>query len=265
MKRLFSLVCVALLLAGCAGKNQEEPEKTEPETKTVYIHKSITRTQGNTIGRTDYIYDENYRLTDVIVSDGKGSELQRYLVHCDENNNPIEWTSAAGTGILYTYDAQGRTLRTETYNEDILLTATEYTWSGELRVSTTVKTPTQEQRTEYTYDDKGSLIRQDLYTGGILSSYGLFTLNEDGKPAMCSTFDPEGNPVSEVAFEYEGTMEKRTTTDLQGTVLQNQTMTYDDHGNLLENKLTDANGTVLTETHEWVGVEVPIDTPRASI
>ena len=93
----------------------------------------------------------------MIISDASGEELERYLVSCDENGNPVEWTSATGTSILYTYDDQGRTLRTETYNDDTLLTSTEYTWSGALRVSVTVKTLTQEQRTEYTYDDKGNI------------------------------------------------------------------------------------------------------------
>lgn len=124
---------------------------------------------------------------------------------------------------------------------------------------------TQEQRTEYTYDDKGCLIRQDLYIGGVLTSYGLFTLNEDGKAAHCSTFDPQNNPLSEVTYEYDGTTEKRTTTDLQGKVLQIQQQTYDEHGNLLENKLTDASGIELTEIHEWIGIEVPVDTPRAGV
>lgn len=265
MKRLFSALCAVLLLTGCAAKAPKEPVETPPETKTVYIHKSITRSQGNTIGRTDYIYDEENLLTDVIISDASGEELERYLVSCDENGNPVEWTSATGTSILYTYDDQGRTLRTETYNDDTLLTSTEYTWSGALRVSVTVKTLAQEQRTEYTYDDKGCLIRQDLYTGGVLTSYGLFTLNEEGKAAICNTFDPQNNPIAEVTYEYDGTTEKRTTTDLQGKVLQTQLQTYDEHGNLLENKLTDVGGMELTEIHEWIGIEVPVSAPRAGV
>lgn len=133
MKRLFSALCAVLLLTGCTAQTPEEPVETLPQTKTVYIHKSITRSQGNTTGRTDYIYDEDNLLTDVIISDASGEELERYLVSCDENGNPVEWSSAAGTSILYTYDAQGRTLRTETYSDDTLLTSTEYTWSGALR------------------------------------------------------------------------------------------------------------------------------------
>ena len=86
MKRLLCLMSVALLLTGCGG-NPEDPAQTQPSVKTVYVHKSITRTQGQTVGRTDYIYNDENLLTDVIVSDAEGSELQRYLVACDENGN----------------------------------------------------------------------------------------------------------------------------------------------------------------------------------
>ncbi len=265
MKRLVCLLCAMLLLAGCAGEAPEKPEEPVVQTKTVYLHKSITQSQNNTSSRTEYSYNAQNLLTDVIISDGEGASLQWYLVHCDENGNPIEWSSADGTVIQYTYDAQGRSLRTETYSDDMLLTSTEHTWSGALRVSTTVKTPTQEQRTEYTYDDKGCLTRQDRYVGGVLSTYGLFELNEEGKAVRCNTFDPEGNPIAQVSYEYDLNTEKRITVDLQGTVLQTQTMTYDDHGNLLENKMVDVNGTVLTEIHEWISIEVPVNVPRASI
>lgn len=265
MKRLLCLMSVALLLTGCGG-NPEDPAQTQPSAKTVYVHKSITRTQGQTVGRTDYIYNDENLLTDVIVSDAEGSELQRYLVACDENGNPTEWSTSTGSTVTYTYDAQGRTLRTETYTGDTLMTSTEYTWSGERRVSVTVKTPALEQRTEYTYDDKGNLARQDLYVGGALSSYGLFTLNEEGKPAQCNAFDPAGKPTGTVTYEYDGATETRTTADSHGTVTQTQILTYDDHGNLLQSDLVDYGGAVVSsEVHEWIAIEVPADCPRAGI
>ena len=266
MKRLLCLLLPVLLLAGCGKNVPEEPVETQPQTKTVYVHKSLTRTQGGTTGRTDYIYNEENLLTDVVISDAEGKELQRYLVTCDENGNPVEWGSAAGNTVTYTYDAQGRTLRTETYTDETLMTSTEYTWSGNLRVSVTVKTASQEQRTEYAYDDKGGLTRQDLYVSGVLNGYGLYTLNEEGKPVQCSTFDQENNSTGTVTYEYEGTTEKRITADAQGTVLQTQILTYDDQGNLLKSDLVDSGGAVvISEIHEWMSIEVPDTSPRASI
>ena len=266
MKRLLCLLLPVLLFTGCAKDAPELPEETKPETKTVYVHKSLTRTQGDTTGRTDYIYNEENLLTDVIISDADGKELQRYLVTCDENHNPIEWASAAGNTVTYTYDAHGRTLRTETYSGETFMTSTEYIWSGDLRISTTVKTASMEQRTEYTYDDKGCLTRQDLYYGGVLSSYGLIDSNKEGKPIQCSTFDQNGNSTGTVTYEYDGTTEKRITADHQGTVLQTQILTYDDHGNLLKSDLVDYGGAVVSsEIHEWIAIEVPYEAPRASI
>lgn len=266
MKRLLCVLAAALLLTGCTGNKPAEPAETEPRIKTVFVHKSITRTQGGTTGRTDYIYNGENLLTDVIVSDGEGNELQRYLVSCDENGNPTDWTSASGSTVTYTYDTQGRTLRTETYSGETLMTSTEYTWSGALRVSVTVRTPSQEQRTEYTYDDKGNLTRQDLYVGGVLSSYGLFTLNEQGKPARCEMFDPEGTLTGATTYAYHGVTEERTTADAHGTVLQTQILTYDENGNLLQSDLVDFGGALVSsEVHEWIGIEVPADSPRAGI
>lgn len=268
MKKLLSLLLLPLLLVGCGKKvpEVEVPTETEPTTKTVYVHSSITRTQGTTTGRTDYIYNDEHLLTDVIMSDGDGNELQRYLVTCDENGNPIEWASANDNMVTYTYDSRGRTLRTETYVGETLMTSTEYTWSGNLRISVTVKAASQEQRTEYAYDEKGGLTRQDVYMGGALSSYGLYTINEEGKSALCQTFDPEGNPVAEVTYEYENNTEKRITKDVYGKVLQTQILTYDDQGNLLKSELVDGTGAVLSsEVHEWLPVEVPVDAIRANV
>lgn len=266
MKRLLCLLVLALLLTGCTGKTPEEPVETQPLTKTVYVHKSISRTQNGTTSCTEYLYNEENLLTDVVISNGEGGVLQHYLVSCDENGNPTEWSAAEGSSVLYTYDAQGRTLRTDTYTGEVWMTSTEYTWSGDLRVSVTVKTPSQDQRTEYTYDDKGNLIRQDIYAGGVPESYGLFTLNEEGKPALCSTFTSEGNSVGEITYEYDGTTEKRTTADVHGTMLQTQILTYDDHGNLLQSDLVDYGGAVVSsEVHEWIPIEVPVDSPRAGI
>jgi YD repeat-containing protein len=269
MKKLLSLLLLSLLLVGCGKKAPnaaEVPTETEPTVKTVYVHSSITRTQGTTIGRTDYIYNDENLLTDVIMSDGEGNELQRYLVTCDENGNPIEWASADDHMVAYTYDNRGRTLRTETYVGENLMTSTEYTWSGNLRISVTVKAASQEQRTEYAYDEKGGLTRQDVYVGGALSSYGLYTVNDEGKPVLCQTFDPEGNPVAEVTYEYEDNNEKRITKDVHGKVLQTQILTYDDQGNLLKSDLVDGTGAVVSsEIHEWLPLEVSVDAIRASV
>lgn len=269
MKKLLIALLAVLLLTGCG---QKTPEPTEPATKTVYVHSSITRTSGEAVSHTEYVYDEEARLTDVIVSDAAGQELQRYLVTCDENGNPVRWdTSVSGTAssVAYTYDDRGRTLGTYAYTEDTLVTSTENTFSGDLTVRVTIKSPAQgfEQRTEYTYDEKGNLTRQDQYVGGALMSYGLYSVGEDGKPLSCDNYSSEGELLSVITYACEGTTETRTVTDQSGTlVTQIQVMTYDDHGNLLTSKVTDASGlTISSEVHTWMALEVPADVPRAGV
>ena len=266
MKKLW-IAALALLLAGCSAQQPPvETEPTAPPEKTVFVHSSITRTVGETSSRTEYLYDEQELLTDVVIYDGAEQEIQRYLVTCDENGNPVRWDTAGDAAISYTYDDKGRTLGTYTYNADTLVSSTEYNWSGELRVSVTVKTPAREQRTEYSYDDKGSLTRQDLYLDGQPGGWGLYTAGEDGKTALCESFDPEGNLFNRVSYLYEGSQETRTTTDADGTVTQTQILTYDESGNLLTNQVYDASGSLTSsETHVWKEIRVPAEQPRAVI
>lgn len=267
MKRLLCLLLGVLLLTGCSAEVPEEPTETEPRTKTVYVHSTLTyHRSGSITSRTEYVYNDENLLTDVIVSGKDGAQIQRYLVTCDENGNPTEWASAAGTTVNYTYDTQGRTLRTETYTGETLMTSTEYTWSGALRISTTVRTPSRENRLEYTYNENGALIRQDIYENGQLKSYGLYTAGEDGKPLCCFHYTPDGNAFSTVTYEYSEGKETRTTADAQGSVTAVNILTYDSHGNLLSDDTLDSSGNVLSsEVHEWIPIEVPVDTPRAGI
>ncbi len=269
MKKWIFVLLALLLLTGCS---RQEAEPTEPSTKTVWLHSSITRTYSQVSNHTEYIYNEEDRLTDVIVSDGTGQELQRYLVTCDEVGNPIRWdTSVSGlaSSLTYTYDDRGRTLGTYAYTEDTMVTSTENTFSGDLQICVTIKSPAQnfEQRTEYTYDEKGGLTRQDQYVDGILTGYGLFKVDKEGRPVRCENYDREGTLLTIVTYAYEGTMETRTYTDGTGTlVTQEQVMTYDEWGNLLTSTVFDGSGNPLSEeTHTWRAIQVAADQPRAGV
>ena len=180
MKKLFSLLlCSALVFSGCGA----EPETTEgttqaDTTKTVYVHSSLTRTDSAGTYRTEYVYRENNTLSDVVIRDDTDTEIQHYRVNCDENGNPVDWIATEDeiqSSIRYQFDDQGHTMGTYAYTGGELITSTEYTFSGDLRVSTTVKAVAQgfEQRIEYTYDENNRLIRQDQYVDGQLSAYAI--------------------------------------------------------------------------------------------
>ncbi len=273
MKKLLMLLLCVLLLTGC-GRGQEDALPTaeeEPQSKTVYVHSSITRTQNGSTGKTEYIYNEENLLTDVIISDEAGQELQRYLVTCDENGNPVNWDTSVGdtvSSLIYTYDDRGHTLGTYAYTGETLTTSTEYTWSGDLRIRVTVRVPAQnyEQRTEYTYDDKNVLQRQDLYVGGNLSGYTLYTSDTQGRPTLGENYSPDGAVTGTIAYTYHTNTEKRITTAADGSITQVQDLTYDLQGNLLSSHIYDGSGNLqFAEVHIWHPIEVPAEVPRAGV
>lgn len=275
-KLLFLLLAATLAFSGCGADTEPTetsttpPAPTEPKTKTVYVHSAITRTDSNATQRTEYVYRENNTLSNVVIYDEAGTELRSYRVNCDENGNPMDWittTDGVTSRISYSFDAQGRTLGTYVYNGSEPVTSTEYTWSGDLQISSTVKAPSQnlEQRIEYTYDEKNHLIRQDLYIGGELTTYSICTCDDEGRLLTSQSFNLQGSINSTITCTYEGTTETRVTTDGSGMVLQTQIMTYDNHGNLLTNTITDGEGNLRSkEEHDWKSIEVPLDSPRAS-
>lgn len=275
MKKLMFLFLVAtLILTGCGGDSEPTAASTttatEPKTRTVYVHSSITRTDASATYRTEYLYRDNDTLCDVVICNEAGTEVQHYRVNCDENGNPLDWIATedgANSKISYRFDQWGHTVGTYVYTGGDLVTSTEYTFSGDLRVSTTVKTAAQnyDQRTEYTYDDKNQLIRQDLYISGELTSYSICTCDEQGRLLTSQGYDLDNQPTGTITCTYEEHTETRVTTDATGTVLQTQVMTYDAHGNLLTSTITDGDGNLRSkEEHTWKPIEVPVDSPRAS-
>lgn len=276
MKKLLSLLLsltVLLCLTACGTELDmptEDTTPTQPQTKTVYVHSSVTHTLGSTTSRTEYLYDDGDLLTATVVYTGE-EESRRFSVTCDENGNPIRWVAnvdGTESATEYTYDEQGRNLGTYLYTDGKLVTSTESTWGNDRRVSVIAKAPPQnyESRSEYTYDENGGLIRQDLYVNGQLSSYAIYTCDEQNRPVRSDSYTPDGTPSGAVTYTYDGNTETRTFLNASAAVTQTTVLTYDAHGNLLTSTTSDSEGKVLSsEVHTWKAVEVPVDCPRASI
>lgn len=273
MKKLLSLLAATVLLVGMAGCS-EAPEATpetsttqpttQKQTKTLYIHESVTHNVGGKISKTQYIYDDADLLTDVVVYDND-TESRRYQVTCDEIGNPIRWANTE-SATEYTYDEQGHITCTKVYNGDTLITTTEQVWAGGLRISVTAKAQDFENRTEYTYDDQGRMIRQDLYMGGQLSSYSICQTDDNGRLKRTDTYTPEGVLTKSTVYAYEEGSERRTVLDAKGSVTQTTLLTYDDFGNLLTSNTTTLKGELISgERHTWRAIEVPLDSTRASV
>lgn len=292
MKRsIVFIAALALLLAGCGSK---EPAATtgptqvtsppapttepiigttrptdgpaEPKTKTIYIRTASTSASDGAVARTEYIFDEQNLLTQVVVYTN-GTETRRHSVECDENGNYIRWTSE-GSRIEYSYDKSGNPLGHASYMGSALISETVYTWEGTLRTSATTRMPIQglEHRTLMTYNESGKLIRQDNYDGTVLSSYCLYTLGEDGRPTVMTTYRADGTLEKTVSYSYEGNITTGTAAGPDGQMLQYTEQIHDEHGNLLSVTAYDAEGNMLTQqTHSWMAIEVPADSLRASV
>lgn len=278
-KRILALLGAVMMLTGCGSEETVTPTETTPaqvsttdpvysgEMKTVWVHDEVIRTDASGSYRTDYVYREDNTLSDVVMYDADGKEQQRYQVTCDRYGNPVQWTMGTEDGnttVDYTFDDRGNMTKTEVYGDSSLLSTTENIWSGDLRVSTTVKAQGIEQRTEYTFDEKGLAIRQDLYVDGILTAYAICTNDDQGRILVSQGYDLKGNKDTAVTYTYADNLETRVTTDKDGEVLRTQTIEYDEHGNMIKTTVVDTRGTA-EEVHSWIAVEVPVESPRAGM
>lgn len=270
MKKLTMLLICLLLLNMTACKDNtdstEPTDSTQSQTKTVYVHSSITQEYGSTVNRTEYLFDLQNHVNQVVIYTN-GEETKRHGVLCDENGNYIKWISD-GSVTEYSYDDQGNSLGMSLYINDVLISSTVYTWENGLRtsVTTTMETQGMTQRILMTYDSSGRLLRQDTYTADTLSSYSIYATDENGQVSSVALYQPDGTLISTNTYVRTSTMETITSTLPDGTVNQTAVLTYDQYGNLLTQEIFDRNGQLISkETHTWKAVTVPIDCPRASV
>lgn len=268
MKRIAALLlglCL-LWLTGCTKAPAPATDPTQPQAKTVYVHTSLTQEFGSTVNRTEYLFDAQDRVTEVVVYTND-QQTKRHRVECDENGNYIKWTSDNSV-TEYTYDDDGHSLGVSLYINDELVSSTAYTWEGDLRTSVTTQMVTQgmTQRLLMTYDSSGRLLRQDTYSADTLSNYAIFTTGEDGRVSAMAVYQPDGTLLYTNTYTWEGTKETVLSTLPDGTVNQTAVLTYDEHGNLLTQEIYDSTQALISkEIHTWKAVTVPIDCPRASV
>ena len=271
--RKITAVLVALTLAlgmsGC-GANQNNPTEpagpTEPPYKTVYVRASITQEFGSAVSRTEYVFDEADRVTEVIVYTND-QETKRYDVECDAYGNYTHWTSDGST-MEYTYDAAGHSLGRAIYNDGVLVSSTTYVWENDLQTSVITQMAGQDmtQKVLMTYDSAGNLLRQDSYSAETLVNYSIYAYDDQGRVATMTTYQPDGSLYSIGKYGWESKNLTITTTGPDGSVMQTAVRTYDDAGNLLTHTVFNALGDqVSKETHTWKELRVDPDCPRASV
>lgn len=269
MKKLSTLIALLLLLTACGTGPEPTTVSTEatdllptqPQTKTVYVRSSSTTQTGNTVTRTDYLFDAHDQVTQVQVYTGDAL-TQEYQVTCDDHGNYILWQSDSSR-IEYAYDDQGALLGYYAYTGDTLISSTEYTLEAGLctSITQTMAGHAMEHRTTLTYDDHGTLTRQDSFLNGTLLDYCVYTLGEDGDTTSTTTYLADGTLSRTVTYRYEG-----STVTMEADDGSRTEQVYDDHGNLLSQTEYAADGTVTThQTNTWKPIQVPTDSLRASL
>lgn len=267
---LWAMCLVLLFLTACTSPTDPGPStetsSPPPETKTVFVHTSITQEFGSSVNRTEYLFDDEDHVCEVVVYTND-TQTKRHSVECDENGNYIKWT-AEGSVTEYAYDDEGHSLGVTLYINNELVSSTQYTWENGLRTSVTTSIAAQgiTQRAVMTYDSAGQLLRQDTYTAETLTNYSIYTNGENGRHTSITTYQPDGTQLYTTAFQYTDSMETATTTSPDGTVTQTTVKFYDEHGNLLTQEIYSSDGSMISkETHTWKAIEVPPDCPRASV
>ncbi len=241
----------------------------DPTVKTVYVHTSVTSSSDTMDARTEYLYDNDGYLIEVIQYSGT-TQTQRYSVTCDENGNFIRWDAIIGPlelYIAYAYDELGNKLGNSLYQNGELMSQTVYTFENGMHTDILSVMPAQnrETRTQYTYNSQGIRVREDHFVNNVLQRYGIYTTDEQGRVVSVSFYQADGTAHSSVSYSYDDLTETQITKNASGQIQQKTVITYDKHGNLLSKKIYDSADILLsTETHAWKAVTVPFDCPRAS-
>ena len=147
---------------------------------------------------------------------------QGYLIESvskDEENKTLSTN-------LYEYDAQGNRIRHDLLTDkgDIFMsTFSKYNDKQQLIEKSNCVGGVCDEKTVFTYDDKGFLIREDKYKKDSLTSKTLYKNDEKGNPLerltydatdklvkkVTSTYDKEGNETENVVYKEDGTIAQK--------------------------------------------------------
>lgn len=252
-------------------KPTAKPTKpADPNFKTIYVHTSVTTVSDTMDARTEYQYDDDDRLMEVIQYSGT-AQTQRYSVVCDENGNFTQWKTTVGTlelAIHYDYNEDGQSLGSSQYHNGELMASTTYVWKDGLHTETVSTMPAQNQTStiRYTYNSMGVRVREDHWLNDVQQRYGVYTLDDKGRAISISYYLANGTAESTTEITYGALSQTWVVRNSDGAMQQKTVTTYDQHGNLLEKRIYDSeNRLQSTQTHTWMAITVPVDSPRASV
>ena len=255
MKRIivfFISIFMVLSLLGCS----------KAEEVTFYETKSYTKQSTGDISLLENTYDENWNLLQSYITiNGNFSSKTEYEYSDDFTVLTTKTTFANDepdtSRIVRTFDEKGQVIKAETYEEDLLISTTEYTYndSGE---KTFIKSTHPEDgivtTTQRMFDDHGNLITYIQDTGYYVGRYE-YAYNEKNQ-RIRQEYYRDDVLMDYIEFTWEGNIGTGTSCKADGTPLGKQLLEYDDYGNLLRHESQDRLGALRTVScMEYVGTD----------
>lgn len=255
MKKLFSLIPLFLFVLVLSACGQKE-EVTFYETRT-YIRQST-----GDINLLENTYDENWNLLQSYITlNGNFSSKTEYEYSEEFTVLTTKTTFASDapdtSKIIRTFDDQGQVIKAETYDGDLLISTTEYTYddNGE---KTFLKTTHPEDGIVTTiqriFDDHGNLITYIQDTGYYVGRYE-YAYNQKNQRVR-EEYYRDDVLLDYIEFTWEGNIGTGTSYKADGTPLGKRLLEYDDYGNLLRLESQDRLGAARTVSYmEYVGTD----------
>lgn len=242
-RKLGLFLALASLLCGC-GKAEppENPYRLKQQTVERYSSEAVQ------LVRSDYTYDENGYVIEIqTYYDEAWHSTRQYSHDAYGNILTTRETYADGTENVHeetlTLDDQHRVIRSESISNDGRKAMTEYSYNADGQITRhniyrygIMDGTDINSFTDYTYDRKGNLVRQDVrwepnsgsdgyilctyrnnrlvrdetYQGEQLTSYTEYTYDETGLIRTAVSYDADGTPDTKhitTSDEYGNTLE----------------------------------------------------------
>lgn len=249
MKRIICFLLTLLLafgLCACSAGDSVLQENAEYYILSRYVLQST-----GDVNVSSYDYDENWDLmkTETLLNGNFASAVD-YTYSEDKSRVTMDYSSAVyephSTEVQREFDAEGRIIKDESYENGALVSTSEYVYDAEDRVIKTLTSypdgPTISM--ERSYDKNGKLICQNTDTG-------YSTSRQD------YSYDAKGRLISEryyqndvlqnyVEYTNEGSTRYGSVCDADGNVQSKLMEVLDEAGNVLESERRDVSGNVIS-------------------
>lgn len=240
MKRIITFTYIVFLcIAGC---RKEDEEPLQNDYRVVKKLEYQNRATQEPYGITEYTYDTNSNDMPTALPQSKNITLYTYFNFKGNRPHSVYFYSNYGNGLVlshYTYYFynQQKTLRTETYQSDgILTSATHFEYEGDdvVGIVTTDKQSGIIYNDRFAYDNQNRMIRQErYYQGESLMNYITYRYDNRGRQIERATYDENDQLTGRVEYKYLGQQigPIEELTYWSGKVVTRRKWTYDALGN----------------------------------